>query len=81
MAIVQSEAGTPSKLQLRQESQAIEGNDQQPPAPSQGRGWTPPNVQGLPGTASNSSDARWPAVPLGARSGLEMGLAPKQLCL
>lgn len=33
-----------------------------------------------PGTLSNSADAHWPAVSLGARSSLEMGLDPKQLC-
>lgn len=31
---------------------------------------------GPPGTASSSSDAHWPAVPLGVRPGLAMDLDP-----
>lgn len=38
--------GTPSKLLLRWESSAAEGDAQQGPPPSQGGDWTQQNMQG-----------------------------------
>ena len=77
VAVVQREAGMPSKLLLRQESQAAEGNAQQGP-PSQGWGWMLPNMQGPQAPSATPLMLTGLLCPW---SWLEMGLAPKRLCL